>query len=471
MGMPHRRTAAVTGAARAAVAAALAAAALIAPAGASATSLPAPPWTTLAPIPGAQPTPAPLIFTGDGRALTFPATDRTPAAPAGAVSEIVPLAPDSGAPLGPPRGLTVAAVQAVAYARDHYVLAGSTLDARGTTSDRSHVQVGYGRGGGDIGPLRGVAGSTGERAFALAANDDGVIAIVLGNVKERRLLIRRPNGRGFVEAFSTTVGAQGRGATVAVGAKGDVLMVWENEHHIYARHVGPSGSVGAVHVVGDGVQSHLQAAVEAGGRLMIAWASQRVNEGDTGEPASIFFATAAPGKGFNKARLLERNGPTGTGRYVSDPAVRLVTGGASLIAWTGFDTTAQRFVVRVAQIDGGRLGAGGTVVSQPGVNAVLGDLAVQDDGGAAVIWRTGIAGADPDGTPQTVAAVVRPAASTPFGAPELLPAAPGATPSAGGQFPYQPQIALAPGGDAALAAYGSFAGTATPFYVAARRAP
>jgi hypothetical protein len=445
-------------------AAVLTAAAAAVALGASASA--APPWSAPQAVPGAAPTPAPLIFTGDGRALAFPASDRTAAAPVGSVTEIVPLDSATGAPNGAIRGLSVASAMAVAYARDHYVLAGSTLDSRGTISDRSHVQVGYGTGGGDIGPLKGISGSTGEHAFGLAANDDGVVAIVLGNTKERRLLVRRPDGRGFVQAFSTTVGSQGRGATVAVGAKGDVLMVWENAHHIYARHVGPSGSVGAVHHVGDGVQSHLQAAVEAGGRLMIAWVSQRVGEGDAANPASVFFVTAAPGKAFNKAKLLETVGETGTGRYVSDPAVRLVTGGTSLLAWTSYDAASEHYVVKVMQLEGGHVGTPQTL-SSLSVNAVLGDLSSDDDGGAAVIWRTGIAGADPDGAPEAIQAALRPTASSAFSAPETLASVDGTS----WPFPYQPQVELAGTTGNALAAWGQLAGTSSLFSVAARPAP
>lgn len=445
-------------------AAALASAAVAAsPALASAAA----PWTDPATIPGAAPTPAPLVITQAGHALAFPAADRSGAAPAGAVTEIVPVNPATGAAAGPATGLSIASALAQAYARDHVVVAGSTLDAQGTISDKSHVQVATGTGGGNLGPLKGISGSTGEHAFALAANDDGVIAIVLGNTKERRLMIRRPDGRGWVQAFSTKVGSQGRGATVAVGAKGDVLMVWENEHHIYARHVGTSGGVGAVHHIGDGVQSHLQAAVESGGRLLAAWASQRVDEGEAATPAVVFFTTAAPGKGFNKAKQIESVGVNGTGRYVSDPAVRLVAGGASLLAWTGFDASTQHFVVRAMPLNSGHTTTPQTV-SNPAVNAVLGDLSVDADGSAGLIWRTGVAGADPDNGPEQAQAALRASATQPFGAPETITA-----PPTGGSLPYPPRITLAPSTGAALAEVGVFgaAGQASPLTVSARPAP
>lgn len=418
------------------------------------------PWASPVTVPGAGSQPAPLIATGDGHAIAFPGA-------AGPVTQITPLDPATGAPVaGHAESVRLADAHAVAYARGHYVLAGSTLDADGTISDRSHVQLGYGTSGGDIGPLKGISGSTGERVFALDANDDGVVAVLLGNTKERRLLIRRPNGRGLVEAFSTKVGSQGRGATVAVGATGDVLVVWENAHDIYARHVGPSGGVGAVHDIGDGVQSHLQAAVEAGGRLMAAWVSQRVSEGDAATPATLYYTTAAPGHGFGKAYKMEDIGVAGTGRYVHDPAVRLVTGGASLLAWTGTSPATGKYVVKAMQIDGGHRGSVQTV-SDPSVNAVLGDLRVNAAGGAGLVWRTGIAGADADGSPQSIQAALRPAPGQPFAAPETI-AAPGDTATT---FPYPPALALVPTTGSALAEYGQFAGTSSTFQVAARPAP
>jgi hypothetical protein len=444
-----------------------AAAALAAAAAVPAIAGAAPPWTAPLTIPGAAPTPAPLIVTADGHALAFPAADRTAAAPAGAVTESVALDPATGAPAGPVHGLPVASVLAAAYGRDRFVLAGSTLDARGTISDASHVQVGYGTHAGDLGPLKGIAGSTGEHAFALDANRDGVVAIVVGDTRERRLLVRRPDGRGLVQAFRTAVTSQARGATVAVGAQGDVLMVWEDQHHVSARHVGPAGGVGAVHRIGDGVQSHLQAAVDAGGRLLAAWVSQRVDEGESATPASVFFATAAPGHGFGPARRLEDAGTAGVGRYVADPAVRLVaTGGATVLAWTGTSPATGHFVVKAMPIAGGHRGSVQTV-SDPAANAVLGDLSVDDAGRAGLIWRTGVAGADPDGTPQQLQSALRPAPAQPFGAPEAI-----ATP-AGATLPYAPRIVLAPATGTALAEVGTFAsaGTATAFAVAARPAP
>jgi hypothetical protein len=117
------------------------------------------------------------------------------------------------------------------------------------------------------------------------------------------------------------------------------------------------------------------------------------------------------------------------------------------------------------QINGGHTSTPQTV-SDPAVNAVLGDLSVATGGGAGVIWRTGVDGADGDGTAQLLQAAVRPSPAQPFGAPETI-----AAPVDGATLPFAPRIALVPSTGAALAQIGEFAGTSSTFRVAARPAP
>jgi hypothetical protein len=198
-----------------------------------------------------------------------------------------------------------------------------------------------------------------------------------------------------------------------------LLVVWEDNHQIYARHLGPTGRAGSVHRIGDGVQSQLQAAIDDTGRLEVAWETQRVSEGDAATPAIVRFATAAPGHGFGPQRTIETVGATGTGRYVSAPGVRLVVDGPgrSLLAWTGFESG--HFVVRAVDVIGGHRGAPQTL-SPTSEDAVLGDAAARADGSAVVAWRSGVAGADPaPGATPTVFAAHRDG-ETAFGAPERV---------------------------------------------------
>jgi hypothetical protein len=401
------------------------------------------PWSPPATIPGAAQLTAPLVVTSAGQGVALAAANRSPDAPTGAASELVPLGLN-GAVSGTIRGLRIAEAQLATYASNRTVIAGSTLDARGTISDKSHVQVALGTAGGAPGTLRGLSGSTSEHVFALAADPAGDVAVVTGNTKRRRVLVRRPGSSTFRSVLTINVSSRARGATVAVGPQGDVLVVWEDDHHIFTRHIGRNGHTGKQFRVGDGVQSRLQAAIDRSGRELVAWASQRVNEGEASSPAEVFFVTAASGHGFGSARHVESVGATGAGRFVGDPAVRLVVGPdgtTTVLAWTGFDGT--HYVARAAAVSGGHVGAA-QVVSDPARNGVLGDLAVGPGGSAFVLWRAGVAGADPDGTPSGVLAAVRPAAAAPFGASEAI------TP-AGQVAPVAPSVAAGPTTGTALA--------------------
>src|SRR3954471_2519383 len=219
---------------------------------------------------------------------------------------------------------------------------------------------------------------------------------------------------------STSGSAARRAARGAATPPGRRLVVWEDRHEVSARHRGARGTWGAVHTLGPGVQSNLQAAMDATGRMLVAWKSQRVDEGEAATPAVVSFATAAPGHGFGPRRTIETVGQTGTGRYVTAPAVRLLvtTRDEALLAWTGFDGT--HFVTRAMPVAQGRLGAAGQL-SPPGVDAVLGDAAVASDGRALVLWRSDVAGADPViGRQPHLFGSVRGAAATTFGAPEAI---------------------------------------------------
>jgi hypothetical protein len=382
-----------------------------------ATALAAPPWSAPATIPGAIGAAAPLAVTPSGSAVALVATSRTAAGSTGAPSALVPLGAD-GVP-GTPQQVSVAAGLLTSYAKGHIAVAGSTL-VDGTITDRSHSAVALGTPGA-LGAARGLSGTTGQRVFGLAGNERGDLAVLTGDASDvRTLYLRRAGTTTFRVALRIAVGTRARGATVALGPKGDALVVWEDNHQIYARHLGPTGHAGAIHRIGDGVQSQLQAAIDDTGRLEVAWETQRVNEGDAATPATVRFATAAPGHGFGPQRTIETVGATGTGRYVSPPGVRLVVDGSgrALLAWTGFE--GGHFVVRAADVVGGHRGAPQTL-SPATEDSVLGDAAARPDGSAVVAWRAGVAGADPaPGATPAVFASHRGAGETTFGAPEQV---------------------------------------------------
>jgi len=118
---------------------------------------------------------------------------------------------------------------------------------------------------------RGLTGSTGQHVFGLAGNVRGDVAVVTGRRLAPPHALPAPRRRHDVHRQAAHQRQQPRDATVALGPKGDVLVAWEDNHVIFARHIGPSNHAGAAHRIGDGMQSHLQAAVDDKGRLEVAW--------------------------------------------------------------------------------------------------------------------------------------------------------------------------------------------------------
>jgi hypothetical protein len=410
------------------------------------------PWSTPVDVPGASGSGTPLVVTAAGHAvLGAPVRPGLPGAPAGAISELVALGAD-GTP-GRAAGLPAAELHLAAYGADRIVLAGRTAhrtagSPESTTVDATgRVQVAFGTGAGEVGAPRTLPGTTGDQLYAMAASPRGDVVVVTGDLvrRERQLWVRRP-GRSFRVALTEKVGPRARGATAAVGPKGELLLVWEDNHIIYARHVSPGSSAGRTSRLGDGVQSDLQAAIDQTGRLLVAWKTQRVSEGQAATPAIVRYATAAPGRGFGPARTIETVGRTGMGRYVASPGVRLVApaDGSTVLAWTGYDGT--NYVARAAAVQGGHVRAA-QQLSPAGSDAVLGDLAVGSDGRAVALWRSNVAGADPTTAGhERVWANARAAATAPFGASEAL-----SDPDR--DVPYPPAAALDPTTHRALAAF------------------
>jgi hypothetical protein len=388
---------------------------LIAFVAAPATALAAAPWSSPTLVPGAIGQDTPVVVTPSGSAALLAGVSRDALGSTGGASEIVAL--DANGQPGTPRPVALAAGLLTTYAKGHIAAAGSTLH-NGTIDDHSHATVALGTPT-NLGSARGLTGSTGQHVFGIAGNLRGDIAVVTGDASHvRTVYVRRAGSTTFRVALKFPITRDhARGATVAVGPKGDVLVVWEDNHVIFARHIGPTGHAGPAHRIGDGVQSQLQAAIDDKGRLEVAWKTQRVTEGESDAIATIRFATAAPGHGFGPPRTIEA---IDAGRFVGAPAVRMLpeSGGRTLVAWTGF--AGGHFVVRAADFVDGHIAAPQTL-SPATQDAVLGDAAVGANGAATVVWRSGVLGADPaPGASPTVFASHRAAGETAFGAPEQV---------------------------------------------------
>jgi hypothetical protein len=374
-----------------------------------------PPWSAPAPGPGFSNGPGAVTARGHVAALV--ASDRNQ--PPGTASQLLRLDPATGHALSS-AGVDVADARIAASAQDAIAVAGSSIGPSGTVDDASRVRAGTVPAAGGAPALRTLSGTQGQSVSGLAGDARGDVALVTRGGRSRFVYLRSKGSSTFSRVLTLTVSSTARDATVALSPDGQLLVVWEDQHELFARHRGTSGRWGAVHRLGPGVQSNLQAAIDPGGRELVAWKSQRVSEGEASDPAVVSFITAAPGHGFGTRRTIETAGVTGAGHFVSAPGVRLeVTGrDTALLTWTGFDGTS--FVVRAAPVSQGHVGAR-QQLSTAGVDAVLGDLAVAPGGPALVLWRLNVRGADPvTGQQPLLYGSVRAAGAPTFGTPESI---------------------------------------------------
>jgi hypothetical protein len=435
--------------------AAAALAALAAPAAATAAA----PWSAPSSIPGSAGQQTRSLFTAAGRGVVLTAADRSSPGARSLVATVT-----AAAAIASVQPLAYVGEALATYGADRIAVAGTSVATSGpyagTIDDSSSVVVRLGRPGA-LGAGRAVAGTKRQHLYALACNRAGLMALATGRGRTRTVFMRRPGANTFTTKLRIPVSNTARDISVAVGARGDLLVVYEDAHVVRVRHIGARGAIGPVHRLGPGIQSRLQPLVGADGRLAVAWESQRVNEGDASTPATVWFATAAPGHGFGKARLIATVGQTGAGRYVAASGVRLLpaAGDDALLAYTGFD--GGRYTVEAAPVRAGRVGAPQRL-SQAGTDAVLGDAAGAPSGAAGVAWGdpAGLPGGQPAHTP--VLAAVRAAGGAAFGAAELVS-------PADADVPLAPSAAINPTGGAALVAYGLLAPAAVQ--VSMRPAP
>ncbi len=370
----------------------------------------APPWS---------PPQSPEGVAGENGLLTTPRGDRVlvgvPPERSLAAPTVLATLGDDGAETGRQQ-VEIDHAQATTSG-NRIVVAGSRLATTARAAERAPVLVASGPAGA-VGTPRALPGTRGEWVSSLAARGT-TAALVTATMYDkgpltRTLWIRR--GGSFRRVLTFRPGPFARETAVAVGPRGDVLLVWQERRAIRARHISRRGRAGRVRTLGRGVQSALQANL-ASGRMEVAWMSQRVGEGDAHTPARIAYVSAPRGGRFGRPRTVGRSSLLGTGRYIMRPGVRLVPAGGdrSLLAWTYYD--GEHFRVRVADVTAGAVGVTQTV-SAPGDDAVLGDLAVSPHG-AVVDWLTGTRGNDPSG-PRRVAAAFRAPDAIAFGAPELV---------------------------------------------------
>lgn len=279
-----------------------------------------------------------------------------------------------------------------AYGADRFVFAGSAFTRANVVDNRSKVRVVFGPA--KAGTLRSVTLPVKrESVTSVAGSTRGDLAVVTGSstAPTHTVWLRKAGSERFVRALTTKVKRIPRASVIALGKRGDALLVWENggmnggKHEIFARYRNPKGVWGPRQQLGIGVLAELRATVGPDGRQIVAWRAQ-----DT------IAMAVANGARFGKTSIVTRNRAlwqeydalTISGQAVPTSAfvrLRQTDTGQALLTWTDFDDG--RYVVRAADIiDGVR---GPTQELTPaGEQGVLADAAIASTGTALVLATT-----------------------------------------------------------------------------------
>ena len=323
------------------------------------------------------------------------------------------------------------------------VVAGTTRTAiatltepRDPTTGTWRIGVAFGRLTGGYGAVRTV---TAQRVRLvgpqLAAAPDGAMALAWwedrGTANDRVMVsLRRPGGSFGAPTRLAT--GRIRSVSVAIGARGDVLVAWDARGTVQARVKAAGRGFASTDTIAseDAYSADLRTAVSARGRPVVAWRAQFRSEGGTSGPAYVQAAVRPLGKDrFRPAELLERTDAT---RARPGIGLALDAAGAPVVAWTGADATGPR--VRVARSTSSLRFAAPQDVSAAGLEVQLADLAADAGGRLAAIWTVDTF----ERTSRVQAAVAPPGGA--LGAPEDV--------SPTGAEAYEPRIAFAGAGPA-----------------------
>ncbi|MEA2371534.1 MAG: hypothetical protein QOH12_1928 [Solirubrobacteraceae bacterium] len=300
------------------------------------------------------------------------------------------------------------------------------ITAFGTVGLRSTLTAASGRPGHT---LRGSRSLSITGGLVVGTTDDAVLVNrCTGACVNRDLVVVRHRGNGWSVPRAVDRPGTERGGAIATLADGTIAVAYERNQSIYVRRLSPTGRLFPAQRVGPGVQSTIRIAAAGRRRLAIAWAWQRVSEGDavSGFTAQVACSTGL-GHFSGRSHVLASIPVMGTGRYVSGPGIALEqdVNGQLTLAWSDF--ADGRFVVTASNLTTTCATARQTV-AVPGADAVLGDLAVAPSGRATIALTAGIYGSDPAPANRSEAAhgilaVERPAATAPFSGPVQVSAA------------------------------------------------
>lgn len=277
--------------------------------------------------------------------------------------------------------------------------------------------------------LRGSRSLSITGGLVVGTTDDAVlVARCTPACVERDLVVVRHRGSGWSTPRALTRPGPERGGAITTLPDGTIAVAYERNQSIYVRRVSPSGRLFPAQRVGSGVQSTIRIAAAGGRRLAVAWAWQRVSEGDavSGFTAQVACSTGL-GRFGGRSHVLASIPVTGTGRYVSGPGIALEkdADGQLTLAWSDF--AGGRFVVGAGSLSP-RCATARQTIALPGADVLLGDLALAPSGRATIALTAGIFGSDPAPAGRTeathgIVAATRPTATSAFTGPVQVSAA------------------------------------------------
>jgi hypothetical protein len=374
-----------------------------------------PPWSPAQNVSLAHLFVAPVAVTasGDGTALAWWSWQDGTGQSANGGSSLASRPAGAGG-FGPERPAPANVIDVAAYAQTRAIAL--TDRAIGSAAvGRTRLAAVFGSTSGAFGAPHTIAdGPRLDRpVLALNARGDAAIAYFQdrGVDNDRVLVSVRRAGGSFGTPFQVGHGRI-RSVAIAVGARGDLLVAWDNAGVIRARYRAPSstGFQPIETISSDPTDfAQIHAAIADGGRCYLAWSAQLLTEGGSRGPVFNEVAVRPSGHRFRAAQQLERDDESRS----QAPIAIATEGRDATVAWTGFDGVNAR--VRVASTDpAARFGAPQDV-SPAGRDGVVSDLAAAG-GTRLVIWDNGSFDAN-----QVFAALAPPGA--PFGAAETVSAA------------------------------------------------
>jgi hypothetical protein len=393
---------------------------------AASTATAAPPWSAPAATQGAPPSTPVLAFNAAG--LGVLATDTGGGAAPDAVGPhtVAALTDETGAFPGP-----VTAMTATNFAlADRFAPYGlSRIAGIGTHFSRARSRAGLvlGTAGDKLTDVRSVGPpDRSGTAQAIAANQSGDVAASFGVcsndacVHQSLYLVVRRRGDAPLPSIRVDNVAVRQISTVAINARGDMLVAWQANGGVFARIRTAGGTLYRTERLGNPGEPvrAISAVLTADRAAAVAWEAQSVSEGTPGSAATVdaAFKEAGASHHFHSSQRLATVPALATGHYVGARAVKLVLSRDERItaACTGYANG--RFVVRAADLSDVRF-VGAQTLSDPAVDAVLHDIDAGPSSELAVAWETGVAGVDAGAGPRGLAAALRAP-----GAPAFAPA-------------------------------------------------